>query len=43
MGFEEITEEVKAKSSQKVDEEIDEWIKLSSHFQWELQKPYVYD
>ncbi len=41
MGGEEVTEELKKKSAEKEDEEINEWIKLSSDLHWEPRQAYV--
>lgn len=43
MGFNEVTEELKKKSAEEEDEEIDEWMKMSDSLQWDLQQAYVDD
>lgn len=39
MGTNEVTEELGKMSVEKVDEEIDEWMKLSNDLQWEPRQP----
>lgn len=44
MGFEEVTEELEKKSSDKEDEEVDEWMKMSDDLHhWDLPRAYVFN
>jgi hypothetical protein len=43
MGFEEVTEDLDKKSAEKVDEELDEWMKMSNDLHWDLRQPYKHN
>jgi hypothetical protein len=39
MGFEEETQNLEKDSAEKVDEDIEEWMKMSNDLHWELRQP----
>jgi hypothetical protein len=39
MGFEEETQNLEKDSAEKVDADIEEWMKMSNDLHWELRQP----